>query len=206
MEKTELERQLAELQSKNTELASALENRESELASAQAELLAKRQELDKICEELDALRVARFNEAVAANFDLGKLTADTASWLLDMLRWSGDVASAAAKLAEIAGSVKVAPKETSAASIEDCQDGSCGECSACKKKKEMSEASPEAGADDPAPSEVAPTEGASSQSDEGNPPAEEPAAQVENAAAAEAPLVNLAGEGGEGPRYNHSHL
>lgn len=177
MEKIELERQLAELQTKQAELAATLESKVQELASANAALEAKRQELEKLYAELDALRVARFNEAVASHFDLGKLSADTAAWLLDMIRWSGDVDTTAARLAEVAGAVLPGAKgKTAAAETQDCADGSCGEGAARKAKAEQAQD----------------TSGAES------------AAAATNETA---PLGNLAGAGsGEAPRFGHRHL
>ena len=99
-------------------LKAELEKRDQELASANEALAAKSAEIDKLCEELRAIKVQMFNDAVAANFDLGALSADTAAWLLDMLRWSGGVEETCAKLSEIAGCIKKkkgsAPKEPAA--------------------------------------------------------------------------------------------
>jgi hypothetical protein len=102
-------------------LQAELEKRDQELAAANEALAAKSAEIDKLYEELNALRVQQFNDTVAANFDLGALSADTAAWLLDMLRWSGGVEETSAKLSEIAGCVKkkgTAPKESAEAGSE----------------------------------------------------------------------------------------
>jgi hypothetical protein len=96
-------------------LQAELAKRDQELAAANDALAAKSAEIDKLYEELNALRVQQFNDTVAANFDLGALSADTAAWLLDMLRWSGDVEETASKLSDIAGCVKkkgTAPKDS----------------------------------------------------------------------------------------------
>lgn len=93
------------------DLKAQLAQRETELASANEALASKVAELDKIYAEMQQIRVDQFNQTVAASFDLGGLAADTAGWLLDMLRWSGDVESTAAKLCEVSGCVKRKPKE-----------------------------------------------------------------------------------------------
>jgi hypothetical protein len=103
-------------------LQAELAKRDQELAAANDALAAKSAEIDKLYDELNALRVQQFNDTVAANFDLGALSADTAAWLLDMLRWSGGVEETAARLSEVAGSVK--KKKGAAPAVSDTDDAS----------------------------------------------------------------------------------
>jgi len=102
----------AELAAKDAALA--------ELSSANEALSAKNAELNKLYDELQALREKAFNDSVSASFDLGKLEPLTAGWLLDMLRWSGDLESTCAKLVEVAGAIKAPatkPTETADAGV-----------------------------------------------------------------------------------------
>ena len=187
-----------------------LEARNAELAAANEALASKQLELQKIYEELEILRVQKFNDTVASHFDLGKLTADTAGWLLNMLRWSGDIEETCAKLTEIAGAAKnpgVPAPDTMEGTpldpeIPDCVDGSCGECSACKKKK--SEA---AAAEAPTPEPVVDGSSAASTTTEVT-PSEEPASEPETAS--ELPVNIAAGSpaafGSETPKWGIEHL
>lgn len=126
-----------------------LEAKVAELAAADEALSAKRLELQTVLDELEALRVQKFNECVVASFDLGKLTADTAGWLLGMLAWSGDCGATCAKLVEVAGAVKnpgtpaLDPIEDAPLALagDECVDGDCGECAGCKKKASLEGAS-----------------------------------------------------------------
>lgn len=128
------------------ELEAKLAERDSELAAANDALAAKQADLQKAYEDLEALRTAQWNATVSAAFDLGKLTPDTCGWLLDMLRWSGDVESVCARIAEIAVAVKApgvpALDDDNLSTGSDCPDGDCGECAACKAKAELASADP----------------------------------------------------------------
>lgn len=80
-----------ELAALKEELAKANERAlaaESTITEKQAELEAKGAELDKLYAELEAMRKAAWDEAIAANFDLGKIGATTLEWLLTYLRWN----------------------------------------------------------------------------------------------------------------------
>lgn len=228
MDLKELEKEMAALKERLEASESALANKDTELAAAQEALNAKYAELEKVYAELETLRKQAFDETVAKCFDLGKLSASTAAWLLDMIRWSGCIEETAAKLAEIAGCVKcspagdggmgagemasadpAAPAEPAPAAAEgasadpaDCEDGTCGECSACKKK--ASAASESAGAEG---GEPAPAPENQENASAGDPPAADPAPDAGVTETAAATIVNLAGEGsGTAPRYDHRYL
>ena len=231
MDQKELEAAVnAAVQAKETEHAAALDAKNGELAAANEALAAKQLELQKLFDELDALRQQAFNETVASCFDLGKLTASTAAWLLDMIRWSGSIEETAAKLSEISGACKapaalevaavaaVVPEAEVAAAGAPCADGKCGECAVCKTDPADASKAGDASIATNNQNDAADQLDVAPAAIPGNLPGtpgpdkvipNDEISALETAAAATAgadAFVNIAGKGAVTPIYGHRHL